>query len=183
MTETTKYQVIKKDRHFELRQYAGYIRAEVDIAGSSYRSAIYRGFSILAGYIFGDNIKAEKMAMTTPVQVSSSQKIEMTKPVMISGDGKYTVAFIMPSEYHMEDLPKPKNDAIRLTEVGPHRMAVIKFSGFYREPRADQAKMRLLNWLKKEKIQPIGDFIAAGYNPPWVPWFLAHNEVMIEVET
>ncbi len=27
-----------------------------------------------------------------------------------------------------------------------------------------------------------GDFVIAGYNPPWIPGFLARNEVMIKIK-
>jgi hypothetical protein len=36
--------------------------------------------------------------------------------------------------------------------------------------------------LEKEGIETSGDFIVAGYNPPWVPWFLARNEIMVEIK-
>lgn len=182
MTETPEYTVIKKDMAIELRQYPAYIKAEVDISDTTYRKAIFKGFSLLAGYIFGDNAAVEKIAMTAPVQVAQSQKIAMTKPVTISGDGDYTVAFIMPSEYSLETLPKPNNAAIRFVRVESHLVAVTRFSGFYRERRVTRAKRRLSVWLEKEGLEAQGDFIVAGYNPPWVPWFLARNEVMIEIK-
>ena len=101
MTESPKYQVTQKHGAFELRQYAPYIKAEVAVSGGSYRAAIYKGFGILADYIFGNNIAAEKVAMTSPVQVEESRKIAMTSPVTVSGEGNYTVAFSMPSEYRL----------------------------------------------------------------------------------
>ena len=182
MSETPKYNVFKQDDNVELRQYPGYIKAEVEIEKGSYRNAIFKGFQILAEYIFGNNINDKKIAMTSPVQVTGGTKIAMTKPVTISGEGTYTVAFIMPSEYSMDTLPEPKNTAIRFSSVKPKTMAVIKFSGFYRKRQVEKAKKRLKNWLNKRNFAMRGDFIVAGYNPPWVPWFLARNEVMVEVE-
>ena len=60
MTETQKYSVIKQNA-IELRQYPGYIQAEVSIVEKDYKSAIEKGFSFLAGYIFGNNISRQKM--------------------------------------------------------------------------------------------------------------------------
>ena len=34
----------------------------------------------------------------------------------------------------------------------------------------------------EEGMETEGDFIVAGYNPPWVPGFLARNEVLIQVK-
>ena len=56
MTETPKYSVIRKHRNVELRQYAGYIQAEVLVTEKDYKSAVFKGFNALAGYIFGSNV-------------------------------------------------------------------------------------------------------------------------------
>jgi effector-binding domain-containing protein len=182
MTETPNYSVIRKEKDIELRQYPAHIKAEVDITETTYKKALYKGFNVLAGYIFGNNIKAEKIAMTTPVQVSQSQKIAMTKPVTITGDGNYTMAFIMPSEYTLETLPIPKEDGIRFTSIPQHTMAAIRFSGFFQEAKIKKSKQRLREWIEKEELETEGDVIVAGYNPPWVPGFLARNEVMIMIK-
>ena len=181
MTETPNYSVIRKINDIELRLYPAYIKAEVSIVESSYRKAVFKGFNILADFIFGNNIKTEKIAMTSPVQVSQSQKIAMTKPVTISGDGYYTVAFIMPSEFTLDTLPIPKNDAVQFTGVTPQTMAAIRYSGYFQGAKINKAKQRLNNWLEREGLEIEGDFIVAGYNPPWIPWFLARNEVMIVI--
>jgi len=181
MTETPDYSVIRKDKDFELRLYPSYIKAEVEIEESSYREAIFKGFNVLADYIFGNNISNKKIDMTSPVQVSEGQTIAMTKPVTISGDDTYAVAFIMPSEHTLATLPEPKNPAISFSKVESRTMAAMEFSGFYRDGQVEKAEERLKQWLEKENIQIEGPFIAAGYNPPWVPWFLARNEILVAV--
>jgi hypothetical protein len=182
MTETPEYMVIRKDREVELRQYPAYIKAQVEIEESSYREAIFKGFRILADYIFGNNLGNKNIDMTSPVQVTEGQKIAMTKPVTISGEDVYSVAFIMPSQYTMATLPEPKNSGISFIKVESKIMAAIGFSGFYRDGQLKKAKKRLQQWLENENLQSDGAFIAAGYDPPWVPWFLARNEVMISVK-
>lgn len=182
MTETPSDSVIRKENDIELRHYPAYIKAEISIVEKSYRKAVFKGFNILADFIFGNNIKSEKIAMTSPVQVSQSQKTAMTKPVTISGDGNYIVAFIMPLEFRLNTLPQPKNDAVQFSSLPSHTMATIRYSGYFQGPKIKKAKFRLKTWLEKEGIQTNGDFIVAGYNPPWVPWFLTRNEVMIEIK-
>jgi hypothetical protein len=183
MTETPDYSVIRKTKDVELRLYPAYIKAEVSIVDTNYRNAVFKGFTLLANYIFGNNIKTEKIAMTTPVQISQSQKIAMTKPVTVSGDGNYTVAFIMPSEFTLDTLPIPRNDAVQFSSISSQTMAAIRLSGYFQERGINKAKQRLSAWLDKEGLEPEGDFIVAGYNPPWVPGFLARNEVMIVIKT
>lgn len=182
MTETPEYSVLKKDGAFELRRYPGYVKAEVTVKDASYRSAIFKGFSILANYIFGDNTRVEKMAMTAPVQVSQSEKIAMTAPVTISGEGNYQVSFIMPSKYTLETLPLPKDQQIRFVDEPEHIMAATRFTGFYRKRKINQARRKLSSWIEEEALIAEGEFITAGYNPPWVPAFLARSEVMIRVQ-
>jgi hypothetical protein len=182
MTETPKYDLIRKDDQFELRQYPEHIKAEVEVADSGYQKAIYQGFNALAGFIFGDNIDAEKIAMTSPVQVSNAKKIPMTKPVTVRGDGTFLVAFIMPAEYTLETLPKPKNPRINLTKVASGVMAALRFSGYFSQNKVRNAKGHLQDWLAREGLEAEGDFIVARYDPPWVPWFLARNEVMVQIK-
>jgi hypothetical protein len=182
MTETIQYSVIKKAKPFELRRYPTHIKAEVEVAGLNYQQAIYQGFRILAGYIFGDNIETEQIAMTSPVQVSNPKTVEMTKPVTVRGDGAFWVAFIMPAKYTLETLPQPKDRRIHLTKIDSEVVAVLRFSGYFSENSVGNAKRRLQDWLAQEGLESAGDFTIARYNPPWVPFFFARNEVMIQIK-
>jgi hypothetical protein len=182
MAETPKYAVIKKQKGIEIRQYPAYIQAEVVVDEKRYRSAIEQGFNVLAAYIFGNNIAKQKIEMTTPVQASRSEKIAMTKPVTVTGVSSFTVAFIMPSAYTLETLPQPKDSRVHFTLLPARTMAAIQFSGFFQQDMILKNKQRLDDWLQEQGIVTEGDYIVAGYNPPWVPWFLAHNEVMIQVK-
>ena len=116
MAETPKYSVSRKQNEIEIRQYPGYIQAEVTVDEKNYKSAIEKGFNLLAGYIFGNNISRQKIEMTTPVQASQSEKIAMTTPVTVTGASSFTVAFIMPAEYTLETLPQPKDTRVHFTQ-------------------------------------------------------------------
>lgn len=183
MTETPKYSVSKKQNEFEIRQYPGYIQAEVVVEDKNYKSAIESGFNVLAGYIFGNNISRQKIEMTTPVQAFKSEKIAMTTPVTVTGSASFTVAFIMPAEYTLETLPQPKDNRVHFTRIPARSMAAIRFSGFFRQETIEKNKQHLSHWLEEQGLETEGDFIVAGYNPPWVPGFLARNEVMIQIKT
>ena len=183
MTETPKYSVIKKQNEIEIRRYSAYIQAEVVIDEKQYQSAIAKGFNVLAGYIFGNNVSKQKIDMTTPVQTSQSEKIAMTTPVTVTGESSFTVAFIMPSAYTLETLPQPRDSRIHLRLIAARSLAAIRFSGFFRQDTIHKHKQRLSQWLEERGIETEGDFIVAGYNPPWVPGFLARNEVLIQVKT
>jgi hypothetical protein len=182
MTETPKYSVIRKQDEIEIRHYPAYIQAEVVVDEEQYQSAIEKGFDVLAEYIFGNNVSREKIEMTTPVQASRSERLAMTTPVTVTGESSVTVAFIMPSAYTLETLPQPKDSRVHFMLLPPRTLAAIRFSGFFRQDTIEKNKQRLGHWLQEQGIETEGDFIVAGYNPPWVPGFLARTEVMIQVK-
>jgi hypothetical protein len=176
--ETLDYEVIKKEKNIEIRQYPAYLQAEADVEGINYRDAAQKGFSILADYIFGNNIAREKIDMTTPVRASRPEKIAMTSPVKVEGSGTYTISFVMPSKYNIDTLPVPKNKNVRIRQVGAAKIAAIRFSGYFNQDTISRNKEILNSFLEKENLETLGDFIIAGYNPPWIPGFLSRNEIM-----
>lgn len=181
--EEPKFQVVKAERDFELRDYPGLTVAEVHVAGDR-RAALNEGFRLLAGYIFGGNAGNSKIAMTAPVSQSRAQgsKIAMTAPVTLAGEeGRWTVQFTMPSEYTIEDLPSPNDRRVQLRSLPPARMAVLKFSGLTGDERVALQTERLEALLRDHKLAPIGKPSLARYDPPWTPWFMRRNEVMVSV--
>jgi hypothetical protein len=62
-------------------------------------------------------------------------------------------------------------------------MAAIRFSGYFQQDRIQENKQRLSHWLEGQGMETEGDFIVAGYNPPWVPGFMARNEVLIKIKS
>jgi hypothetical protein len=128
--ETVAFTIERTIGAAEVRRMAPHLVAEVTVNGSR-EAAAGAAFSILAGYIFGANSRADKIAMTTPVtQVPVGETIAMTTPVAQSGgSGTWTVQFAMPSQYTLSTLPVPKDARIRLKETDPGRMLVLAFSG------------------------------------------------------
>ncbi|MDG2108293.1 MAG: heme-binding protein [Woeseiaceae bacterium] len=183
--EEPEYQVISKNQEFETRHYSQYLVAEVILDGD-FKSSGNQAFRVLAGYIFGDNKAAEKMAMTAPVEsqmTNSSEKMAMTAPVLsIDGEGKYIYRFVMEKRYKLDTLPTPNDTRIRLHEVKPRYMAVKRFSGSWSEKNYKESEKALLQSLSDRNIQTIGLPIFARYNAPFVPWFLRRNEIMIEID-
>lgn len=181
--EEPKFRLVKADGDFELRDYPGLVVAEVSVGGDR-KAASNEGFRLLAGYIFGGNSGSSRIAMTAPVSQAQVQgsKIAMTAPVTLSGEeGRWTVQFTMPSEYAMEDLPTPNDKRVQLKSLPPARMAVLKFSGLAGDDRVAQQTERLEVLLRNNALAPIGEASLARYDPPWTPWFMRRNEVMVPV--
>ena len=183
--EEPKYSVLKEYENFEIRNYASYLVAEVDIEGS-YNKTGNEAFRILAGYIFGDNQSSTKMNMTAPVEseaIQPSERMNMTAPVFSNKNvNGYTYRFVMESKYTQETLPVPNNSKIRITEIKDRVMAVISFSGRWSQKNFEKHEQILVNDLKNEGIGVASEAIYARYNAPFTPWFLRRNEIMYEID-
>ena len=181
--EKAKYTVVEKDGSFELRQYGPQIVAETFVEGG-FDEVGNKGFRRLYGYISGKNRKKESISMTAPVsQEASSEKIAMTAPVNQERvNGKWRIAFLMPSEYTMETLPEPLDPSVTLRETAGQLMAAIRYSGTWGRERYEERKAQLLEWIGNRALKPIAEPVFARYNPPFMPWFLRRNEILIPVE-
>jgi hypothetical protein len=62
---------------FEIRTYETRLFATLKLPGNRYEKLSSAGFTILAGYIFGDNDKKEKISMTSPVTISIEDSMTM----------------------------------------------------------------------------------------------------------
>ena len=179
-TEEPKFTIGLKEGDFELREYPSLIAAEVTVTGER-SEAISAGFKLLAGYIFGGNVRKQSIAMTAPVQQekSSGEKIAMTAPVtQVAKDGGWIIRFIMPSEYSLTSLPTPNDARVKLVMLPATRQAVLRFSGLAKEASIEEKTSELRAWLSKHQWQSKGEVTLARYDPPWTPWFMRRNELM-----
>ncbi len=181
-TEEAKYNVVIKDNHFEVRDYAPHIVAETIVEGSL-EDAGSQAFRILFGYISGDNRSNQSVEMTAPVsQQAKSEKIPMTAPVgQQQVEGKWAVSFMMPATYTMETLPVPENQNVILRQVPGRRMAAVRYSGFWSEKGYLENKAKLEMWIQNNGFKIAGSPLWARYNAPVTPWFLRRNEILIPI--
>jgi hypothetical protein len=182
-TEEAKYAVLEKDGHFELRQYEPCIVAETLVEGD-FDEVGSAGFRRLFRYISGDNQTKKTISMTAPVaQEMRSEKISMTAPVTQQKAGKdWSIAFVMPAEYTMATLPMPNDAKITLRAIPARLVAAITYSGTWGESRYEEHKALLDQMMSKRKLKAAGEYIYARYNPPFTPWFIRRNEVLVPVE-
>lgn len=180
--EKPSYEIVKADGDFELRRYEGYIVAETLVEGA-FDEAGNRGFRILADYIFGNNKRRESVAMTAPVSQKSSEKIAMTAPVTMDRQAtSWRVAFMMPSEYTLETLPEPLDSRVELKAIAGGTFAAHRYSGTWSQSRYQEHEARLRDWVEDSGWTAVGEPIFARYDPPFKPWFLRRNEILVEVE-
>ena len=162
--EEPVYQVEKawEAEQIEIRAYAPRVMAVTGMTEDS-----DSGFRVLAGYIFGGNAEEQKIAMTAPVQQSMAGEKEM--------------AFMIPAEYALEDLPEPEDQRVSFREVPAYTAAVIQFSGWASADKADENWQQLRQFLIAEGIDITGEPTLNQYNPPWTLPFMRRNEIIVPV--
>jgi len=181
-TEEAKYAVLEKEGRFELRQYEPCIVAETLVEGD-FDEVGNAGFRRLFRYISGDNQQKMPISMTAPVaQEMKSEKISMTAPVtQQKGGNDWSIAFVMPDEYTLDSLPIPNDARITLRAIPARLLAAITYSGTWSESRYEEHKALLDKMISKQKLRTAGEYIYARYNPPFTPWFMRRNEVLVPV--
>lgn len=179
-TEEAPYKVLKTDEPFELRAYPPQVLAEIIVDGNL-EEAGSKAFRRLFRYISGDNTSRSKIAMTAPVsQEQKGEKISMTAPVSQQQvQGKWAVSFMMPASYTLETLPIPDDQSITLRQVPARRVAAVRYSGFWSEEKYLLHKAKLEGWIRENRFVVMGEPVWARYNPPFTPWFMRRNEIMI----
>lgn len=180
--EEPSYSVLETEGEFELRKYSSYIVAETYVEGN-FEKVGSNGFRRLADYIGGKNKKKASISMTAPVsQRSESEKIEMTPPVTQARENqRWRITFMMPSVYSMETLPSPDDDRIAIRHEKPKIVAVIRYSGTWGKERYEDHEIKLMDWIARKGWEIIGAPVWARYDPPFMPWFLRRNEILIPV--
>jgi len=167
--EEPKYEISSNFSGFEVRRYADSVQARVRTEGKNWKEST-GGFRRIAGYIFGRN--------------DSKQMIAMTAPVHIWNDDEGTVmSFTMPSEYSLDDLPRPDDHGVSLVSYSGRRIAALPFSGLSGPRRASRMKKKLSRMISENGLVPIGPAILAIYdNPTSTLPFLRRNEILQHIE-
>lgn len=166
--ETYPYVVNKKYKAFEIRSYEATLFTSVQLSDNKYKEASSKGFSILAGYIFGGNKKKEKIAMTSPVAMSLEDSM--------------TMMFMVPKKFKKETLPQPDQSQIKFREEPAKTVAAISFGGWANDEKIEKYKQQLKSALDAEGITYTNRFYFLGYNPPFEV-FNRKNEIIVELES
>lgn len=181
--ERAVYEIQSQEKDFEVRLYPPRLVAETTVQ-AGFEDAGSEAFRRLFAYIQGANRSKESIAMTAPVtQQGLSEKIPMTAPVTQQAQGTgYRVAFVMPASYTPANLPVPTDPAVRIVQEPARRVAAIRYSGTWRESGYIEQEKRLRAWVKAKGLEPTGESpIWARYDPPFMPWFMRQNEVLIPI--
>ena len=163
-TETPKYDAVKTDGKFEIRDYP-----ELMVATVPMKSDMDNSFMTLFRFITGAN--------------EGKQKIEMTSPVLIASEkDARTMSFIVPKATVEKGIPKPTGESVTVRKLEAARFVALRFSGRRSAETEGKAVGKLRAWMTAEKLEGKGEPVFAYYDPPWTPLFMRRNEVMLRIE-
>jgi hypothetical protein len=165
--ETYAFKIINTYETIQIRQYEASLFTSVEIPSNNYRKTSTKGFSVLAGYIFGGNDKKEKIAMTSPVAMSLKDST--------------TMMFLVPKKYTRDNLPVPNDSSIEFKDMPEKKVAAISFSGWANDLKIASFKKKLIDVLESKGIQYTDNFYFLGYNAP-MEVFNRKNEIIVELE-
>jgi len=180
--EKSKYKVLETNDGFEIREYPPQVVAETLVEGD-FDDAGNQGFRRLFDYISGNNRSGPSVEMTAPVtQVGVSQKIAMTAPVgQMKTGSSWRITFVMPSKYAFTDLPEPGDNRVVLAQDPERTVAAIKYSGTWSTDLYLANKDRLEKYIAERGFDTVGEPVWARYDPPFMPWFMRRNEILIPI--
>lgn len=165
--ESAPYKVVRTDGQFEVRDYPSLSVVETSMAASG--NADDGSFMRLFRFITGGNEAKQKIAMTTPVFMSSS-------------DSNRTMAFVLPAKLNGTIAPKPADGAVAVRELPAGQFAVLRLSGGRSAKHDAEALGRLRAWMQAEGLKELSPPVYGYFDPPWTPGFLRRNEVMLRTE-
>ena len=165
--ETYSFKVIDTYETIEIRQYEASLFTSIQMPSNNYRKTSSKGFSVLAGYIFGGNDKEEKIAMTSPVAMSLKDST--------------TMLFLVPKKYTRDNLPVPNDSSIEFKDVPEKKVAAISFGGWANDSKIASFKKKLIDVLNSKGIKYTDNFYFLGYNAP-MEVFNRKNEIIVELE-
>lgn len=171
--EKPDFTLIEQHEEFEVRRYEPMIVART-LVDSAFKEAGNEGFRRLAAYIFGENARDQKIAMTAPV--------DQTPHADPASGGKYWIKFYMPAAFELGDLPDPLDPRVEIVVEPEKTVAVLPYRGGWSIRRYREHESRLLAALDEaDTWERNGEVTWARYSPPFVPGFLKQNEVAVEV--
>jgi hypothetical protein len=165
--ETYAFTIIDSYETIEIRQYEASLFTSVQMSSNNYRKTSSKGFSVLAGYIFGGNDKEEKIAMTSPVAMSLKDST--------------TMLFLVPKKYTRDNLPVPNDSRIEFKDIPEKRVGAISFGGWANDSKIASFKKKLIDVLNSKGIKYTDNFYFLGYNAP-MEVFNRKNEIIVELE-
>jgi hypothetical protein len=127
-------------------------------------------------YISGNNAASLEIPMTSPVAQTPVGK----GPDDVSD--KWAIRFFLPSNLSAEDIPRPLQQDVNIVTLSAQRFASVSFKGTQNDKKVSKYTARLREFISQKGYRVSGEPVYAFYDPPFVPWFLRDNEILLPIQ-
>ena len=173
--EQPNYKVILEKGIFAIRDYTFVMAVETEVF-SSRREAAGDAFRKLFRYITGENEDNLEISMTSPVaQTLANQNDD--DPVE-----RWMVRFFLPRNMAEENIPLPSEKGVTVSKLKAQRFASVSFRGSQSDKKIEENTAKLKAFISQNGYEVSGRPIYAFYDPPFIPWFLRDNEILLPVK-
>ena len=172
--EQPQFEVVLQKENLAIRDYASVMVVEVQVAASR-RDAAGDAFRSLFKYISGNNEDNLEIPMTSPVAQTQVPKTSNNE------DDKWAIRFFLPRKIIDEGAPLPEEDGVNLVNLKAQRYASVSFKGTQNDKKVAKYSAQLREFIVQNGYQVSGQPIYAFYDPPFVPWFLRDNEILLPI--
>ena len=181
--EQPVYKVVQKADSYEVRAYEPFVVVEVVLSGPE-DETIERGFSLLAGYVYGQNAADKKFDLTAPVMQTPLLGVSQgSDPAILSEDrSEWLVQLMLPKAYPLSELPEPLDPRVKLKQLQSRKFAVIRYSGSWLKSNYDEHLDILKQAISQAGLVAQGQPVFARYDPVYTLWHFRTNEMWVKVQ-
>lgn len=173
--EQPNYKVILEKDIFAIRDYTSVMAVETEVF-SSRREAAGDAFRRLFRYISGENEDNLEISMTSPVaQTLANQNDDDPAE-------RWMVRFFLPRNMAEENIPLPSEKGVTVSKLKAQRFASVSFRGSQSDKKIEENTAKLEAFIAQNGYEVSGRPIYAFYDPPFIPWFLRDNEILLPVK-
>ena len=173
--ERPSYNVVLKEDGLEIRDYAPAIVVETQVSASR-RDAAGEAFRSLFKYISGNNTARLEIPMTSPVAQTPVGK----GPDDVSD--RWAIRFFLPKNLSDENIPQPLQKDVNIVTLAAQRFASVSFKGTQNDKKVGKYSTQLREFIAQKGYGVTGEPVYAFYDPPFVPWFLRDNEILLPIQ-
>ena len=173
--EQPNYKVILEKDIFAIRDYTSVMAVETEVF-SSRREAAGNAFRRLFRYISGENEDNLEISMTSPVaQTLANQNDDDPAE-------RWMVRFFLPRNMAEENIPLPSEKGVTVSKLKAQRFASVSFRGSQSDKKIEENTAKLKAFISQNGYEVSGRPIYAFYDPPFIPWFLRDNEILLPIK-
>lgn len=171
--EQPKFETVLQEGALAIRDYASAMVVETRVSASR-KDAAGDAFRRLFKYISGNNEAQMEIPMTSPVAQTKADGSD-------EASNNWDIRFFLPSNMSAEDIPQPSQSGVSVTRLPAQRYASVSFKGTQTDKKVAENIGKLEAFISKSGYEISGPPVYAFYDPPFIPWFLRDNEILLPV--